>query len=40
MFSKSRLFGNYFGTKRERLREIAERRGVHHVDNAVTLAIE
>jgi hypothetical protein len=40
MFSKSRLFGNYFGTNRERLREIAERRGVHHVDNAVTLAIE
>jgi REP element-mobilizing transposase RayT len=34
MFRKVRLFGNYFATQREKLREIATRRGVHHVDNA------
>ena len=39
MFAKSRLFGNYFGTQRGRLREIAQLRGVHHVDNA-GLALE
>jgi len=38
LFGKSRLFGNYFSTNPDRLREIASRRGVHHVDNAVTAA--
>lgn len=38
LFSKPRLLGNYFATRPERLREIATLRGVHHVDNAVTLA--
>ncbi len=38
LFGKSRLLGNYFATSRERLQEIADRRGVHHVDNAVPLA--
>jgi REP element-mobilizing transposase RayT len=38
MFAKSRLLGNYFATSPARLAEIAARRGVHHVDNAVSLA--
>ena len=37
MRSKSRLFGNYFATARDKLRAAAEHRGVHHVDNAVRL---
>ena len=35
LFAKSRLFGNYFATDTARLAEIAIRRGLHHVDNAV-----
>ena len=38
LFGKSRLLGSYFATSRERLQEIAARRGVRHVDNAVPLA--
>ncbi len=38
LFSKSRLLGSYFATSSERLKEIADRRGVHHVDNAISLA--
>jgi hypothetical protein len=38
LFAKSRLLGNYFATSAERLREVATRRGVHHVDNAISLA--
>ena len=38
MFAKARLSGSYFSTQREKLREIAKRRGVHHVDNAVALS--
>lgn len=37
MFAKSRLFGNYFATQTKRLTEVAARRGLHHVDNAVCL---
>jgi REP element-mobilizing transposase RayT len=33
LFSKSRLLGSYFTTDRERLRELAKSRGVHHLDN-------
>jgi hypothetical protein len=37
LFGKPRLLGSYFGSSRQRLREIARRRGLHHVDNAVSL---
>ena len=37
MFGKPRLMGNYFSTNADRLRQIAAHRGVHHVDNSVTL---
>jgi hypothetical protein len=33
LFSKSRLLGSYFTADRERLRELARQRGVHHLDN-------
>lgn len=38
MLKKSRLFGNYFATQRDRLQAVAAQRGMHHVDNAVSLA--
>ncbi len=37
LFQKSRLLGSYFSTDASRLREIAAHRGVHHVDNAISL---
>jgi REP element-mobilizing transposase RayT len=37
-FSQSRLLGSYFTTDRNRLRELAERRGVHHLDNLASAA--
>ena len=33
LYSKTRLLGSYFTTDRERLRELARKRGVHHLDN-------
>ena len=33
LFSKSRLLGGYFATNRQRLRDLATRRGLHHLDN-------
>ena len=33
LFAKARLLGSYFCTDRERLRELARQRGVHHLDN-------
>jgi REP element-mobilizing transposase RayT len=33
LFQKTRLLGSYFCTDRERLRELARKRGVHHLDN-------
>jgi len=33
LFEKSRLLGSYFCADRERLRELARQRGVHHLDN-------
>jgi hypothetical protein len=33
LFSKTRLLGSYFTTDRERLRDLAKKRGVHHLDN-------
>lgn len=38
LFGKSRIFGNYFATRGDRLTDTATRRGLHHVDNAVSLA--
>jgi hypothetical protein len=35
---KSRQMGCYFATRAGRMKEIAARRGVHHVDNTVSLA--
>jgi len=29
------LLGNYFSTRRDILQEVARRRGLHHVDNAI-----
>lgn len=38
LFGKPRLLDSYFSTSAERLKEIAARRGVHHVDNEISLA--
>jgi REP element-mobilizing transposase RayT len=38
LFSKPRLLGSYFTTGRERLRDLARRRGVHHLDNLTSSA--
>lgn len=35
LLGKSRLLGSYMATRAARLKEIAHRRGVHHVDNAL-----
>ena len=33
LLGQSRTFGSYFTTDRSRLRELAQKRGVHHLDN-------
>ena len=33
LLAKSRLLGSYFSADRERLRQLARQRGVHHLDN-------
>lgn len=38
LFGKSRLMGHYFSASRDRLRELARQKGLHHLDNAVPLA--
>jgi REP element-mobilizing transposase RayT len=38
MLERARLMGSYFATRRQRLDDIAARRGVHHVDNTVPLS--
>ncbi len=35
LFSKTRLLGSYFATDQARLRELAQQRGRHHLDNLV-----
>jgi phage I-like protein len=35
LLAKSRLLGSYFSVDRERLRQLARQRGVHHLDNVV-----
>jgi hypothetical protein len=37
LFAKERLLGNYFATSPSPLKQIAASRGLHHVDNAVSL---
>ena len=37
LFARTRLLGSYFAPDRERLRDLAERRGVHHLDNLVAM---
>ena len=37
LFARSRLIGSYFATDPSRLRELAEQRGVHHLNNLVAL---
>jgi len=37
LFARTRLLGNYFATDRQRLRELAARRGMHHLDNLVAV---
>jgi REP element-mobilizing transposase RayT len=37
MFARSRLLGSYFATDRQRLQDLAAQRGLHHLDNLVTL---
>jgi REP element-mobilizing transposase RayT len=38
LFSKTRLLGSYFTADRERLRQLARKRGVHHLDNLASSA--
>jgi len=38
LYAKGRLLGSYFTTDRERLRELANSRGVHHLDNLTSSA--
>jgi REP element-mobilizing transposase RayT len=38
LFSKTRLLGSYFTTDRKRLRDLAQQRGVHHLDNLASSA--
>ena len=38
LFARPRLLGSYFATDRERLRQLAAQRGVHHLDNLVSAA--
>ena len=35
LFGKTRLMGSYFATDRDRLRQLAQKPGVHHLDNLV-----
>jgi REP element-mobilizing transposase RayT len=39
LFGKTRLLGSYFASDRQRLRELAERRGVHHLDNLAAVPV-
>jgi hypothetical protein len=38
MFQRSRLLGSYVASERQRLRAVAQQRGVHHVNNTVRLS--
>ena len=38
LFGQTRLLGSYFCTDRKRLRDLARKRGVHHLDNLAASA--
>ncbi len=38
LITKARWLGSFCATRRDRLREIATHRGLHHVDNAIAMA--
>ena len=38
LFGKPRILGSYFAFSRDRLRELALRKGLHHLDNTISLA--
>ncbi len=40
LFAKARLLGSYFATDQQRLRDLAERRGMHHLDNLIAVPAE
>ena len=37
LFAKPRLLGSYFATDQQRLRDLAEQRGMHHLDNLIAV---
>jgi hypothetical protein len=37
LFVKTRLLGSYFSSDQERLRDLARKRGVHHLDNLASV---
>jgi REP element-mobilizing transposase RayT len=39
LLGKARLLGSYFSADRERLRQLAQQRGVHHLDNVVASTV-
>jgi REP element-mobilizing transposase RayT len=39
LFEKTRLMGRYFAADRRRLRDLAHKRGLHHVDNLVATSV-
>jgi REP element-mobilizing transposase RayT len=39
LMGKTRLMGCYFSVSRQRLRELARQKGLHHLDNAVPLTL-
>ena len=39
LFGRSRLLGTYFSTDPNRLRKLAEQRGVHHLNNLIPLPV-
>jgi hypothetical protein len=39
LFGRSRLLGSYFSTDPNRLRKLAEQRGVHHLNNLIPLPV-
>jgi REP element-mobilizing transposase RayT len=38
LFGKPRIMGSYFAVDRQRLRELARRKGRHHLDNAIPIS--
>ena len=38
LFGQTRILGSHFAFHRDRLRELAQRKGLHHLDNTISLA--